>query len=174
MKPVVRKRHERGAEIVEFSLVLLPMMAAITVMMDISWALFTKATLQRAVRVGVSAGTTLTGAQISSGCLTAAIKNVVQQNSFGLLSGSSGLSSIKVNYLQQTSGGAVTDVSAQTYGNMPGNIVQVSVPTFQLIPLLPRIVDWNSSPDNAAMTISVYSAGLIQPSQDLPCIGAAP
>jgi Flp pilus assembly protein TadG len=47
----------RGAEPLEFTLVLLPLLAMVTVLLDTSWAVFAKATLQRAVRIGVRGGT---------------------------------------------------------------------------------------------------------------------
>lgn len=173
----VMNSRQRGSETVEFTLVLLTLMAAISVLFDAGWAIFAKSTLQRAVRVGVTSGSTLTASQISSGCLTDNVKTIVQQNSWGLLAGSSGLNQIKVNYFSPpapNSADPLTDVSSQSDGNSPGNLIQVSVQNFSLIPLMPRIVDWNTKPDNSAIVMSAYSAGLIEPSKDLPCIGTAP
>ena len=51
-----RTNSRKGAEIMEFTLVLLPLLAMIMVLMDISWAVFVKATLQGAVRNGVRYG----------------------------------------------------------------------------------------------------------------------
>jgi Flp pilus assembly protein TadG len=170
------KRGQKGSEILEFSLVLLPMLAGCTALLDTGWAIFTMSTLQRAVRVGVTSGTTLTAAQIPSGCLTDTVKSIVQQNALGLLSGSTGLNSIKVNYLVPPDPGstaALTDVSSQSDGNSPGNIMQVSV-NFSLVPLIPRIVSWNDAPDNTVLPIKVYSGGVIEPSDNPPCIGTAP
>ena len=172
------KHHQRGSEVVEFALVILPLLAFVTVVLDVGWAIFAKSTLQRAVRIGVTTGITMTASQLQQGaCLTDTVKGIVQQNSLGLLSGTSGLNAIKVNYLSPpapSSTAPMADVSTQTGGNSPGNIMQVSVQNFSLVPLLPRIVDWNSGADNAPMTMSVYSAGLIEPSQNLPCMGTAP
>jgi Flp pilus assembly protein TadG len=171
------KRHLRGSEIVEFALVLMPMLAALTVVIDIGWAVFAKSTLQRAVRVGVTAGTTLTASQITQGCLTAAIKSKVQQNASGILSGTAGLNSIKVRYFLPPlpdSTGPATDVSSQADGNTPGNIIQVSVENFVFQPLLPRIISLQKGSSKSPLALYAYSAGLIQPTQDRPCIGAAP
>lgn len=85
-----------------------------TVLLDVSWAIFAKSTLQRAVRVGVTYGVSVRASQISSGCLTAAVKSQVQQNSFGLLSGTNGLNLVKVTYClppAPDSTGPLTDVS---------------------------------------------------------------
>ena len=174
-----RRRSRRGAEIVEFTLVLLPLLGMICVIIDTGWAVFAKSTLQRAVRVGVRTGVTITGTQATAAgtCLTDIVKSTVQANSMGLLNGSPGLSKIKVNYLQPpapASSGAAIDVSTQADGNTSGNIMQVSVQDFSLIPLLPRFFDWKTAADKSPLIIKVVSADLIEPSRDPPCIGTAP
>jgi Flp pilus assembly protein TadG len=173
--------RSRGAEPLEFTLVLLPLLAMVTVLVDTSWAVFAKATLQRAVRIGVRTGITLTSSQMAQGaCLTDTVKGVVQANAMGLLNGSSGLALIKVHYFQPPaadSSGAATDVSTQSTGDVPGNIMQVSVQSFSLIPLLPRIFNWKTTPDSSALVMQgVYSADLIEPASanQRPCIGTAP
>jgi hypothetical protein len=45
---------------------------------------------------------------------------------------------------------------------------------FSLLPLMPRFFSWKTGPDTSPMTIAVYSADLIEPSRDPPCIGTAP
>jgi Flp pilus assembly protein TadG len=171
----------RGAEPLEFTLVLLPLLAMVTVLLDTSWAVFAKATLQRAVRIGVRVGITLTSTQMAQGaCLTDTVKSTVQSNSMGLLHGSSGLALIKVHYFQPpavNSTSAATDVSTNSDGDQPGNIMQVSVQNFSLIPLLPRIFSWKTAADTNPLVIQgVYSADLIEPASSTvrPCIGTAP
>lgn len=175
---ISRDQHQRGSELLEFTLVVLALLACLAVVIDIAWAIFAKSTLQRAVRVGVTTGITLTASQVSTGaCLTDTVKSTVQQNALGLLSSSAGLSSIKVNYFlppAPSSTGPVTDVSSQTNGNAPGNIMQVSVQNFSLLLLLPVMISWQTAANNRPLGLSVYSAGLIEPSQNLPCIGSAP
>src|SRR5205814_2052937 len=84
------RRRQRGSETLELTLVLLPVLAMAIVLLDTSWAIFAKSTMQRAVRVAVHTGVTLTSSQIPPGsCLTDVVKTTVQQNSLGLLSGSS-------------------------------------------------------------------------------------
>lgn len=156
------------------------MMAFTTVLADTAWAIWAKATLQRAVRLGVRAGVTLTAQQMANGaCLTDTVKGVVQGYAFGLLNGSSGLALIKVNYLQPPAPGsnaAATDVSGQANGDQGGNIMQVSVQNFNLVPLMPRITSWKTAPDRNPMIFSVSSADVIEPSgaYSAPCIGTAP
>jgi Flp pilus assembly protein TadG len=168
----------------EFCLVLLPFLAMVTALVDGSWAVFAKATLQRAVRLGVRTGVTLTSSQMAQGaCLTGTVKGVVQANAMGLLgsgTGSSGYALIKVHYFQPpaaSSNSAATDVSGNSDGDQPGNIMQVSVQNYSVVPLLPRIFNWKTAPDKNPLVIQgVYSADLIEPASitDRPCIGTAP
>lgn len=154
------------------------MLAMIFFLLDISWAVYAKSTLQRAVRLGVRSGITLTSTQMASGaCLTDTVKSLVQANSSGLLRGTAGLALIKVNYYQPPAANStsnIVDVSTQSYGNTPGNIMQVSVQGFQLLPLVPRIYGWGQRADMSPTSISVYAADLIEPSREPPCIGTAP
>jgi Flp pilus assembly protein TadG len=174
---VRRKRsRKKGAELLEFTLIILPLLAMVTVLVDTAWAIFAESTLQRAVRIGVRTGVTLTAADMASGGnLTNTVKTIVQQNAMGMLNGSSGLAKIKVNYYlppDDGSSASVTDVSAQASGNAPGNIMKVSVQNFSLVPLMPRIFPGNI--DNAALAITVSSADVIEPSNNPPPIGPAP
>jgi len=173
-----RRFRWRGSEAIEFTLVLLPLFSITAVLVDTSWAVFAKSALQRAVRLGVRSGVTLTASQMATGaCLTDTVKGIVQQNSLGILNGSTGISMIKVNYLQPPQPGstaAAVDVSNQSTGDTPGNIMEVSVQNFSLIPLLPRIFNWKQAADNSPLIITVSSADLIEPSRNPPCIGTAP
>ena len=174
-------RRRKGSELLEFTLVLLPLLAMITVLADTAWAVFAEATLQRAVRIGVRNGVTLTATSpevTAAGDLTTAVKQVVQANSFGLLSGTGGYGKIKVNYYlppPPSSTSAATDVSNQANGDAPGNIMKVSVQGFSLNPLMPRIYGPNIPVDNNSLVIAnVNSADIIEPSRNPPPIGTAP
>ena len=172
-----RTNPRRGAELLEFTFVFLPMLAMILVLVDVSWAVFAKSTLEYAVRTGVRTGITITGTQASAagGCLTDIVKTKVQASALGLLAGSSGLSKIKVNYyLPSGTSAAATDVSTQSDGNKPLNIMQVSIQGFTLRALTPRIWSWKQSADVSASAIYAASADLIEASRDVPCIGTAP
>ncbi|HUI78432.1 MAG TPA: TadE family protein [Bryobacteraceae bacterium] len=170
-----RRRKSRGAEVIEFTLVFLPMLAFVTVIADTAWAIWAEATLQRAVRLGVRVGVTLTAVQTND--LTDTVKGTVQAYSFGLLNGASGLALIKVHYFQPpapASNAAATDVSTQPNGDVGGNIMQVSVQNFNLNPLMPRITSWKTAPDKNPFIFSVSSADIIEPSNNPPSIGPAP
>jgi Flp pilus assembly protein TadG len=161
---------------IEFTLVLFPLLAFLTVLADISWPVIAKATIQRAVREGVRQGITLTASQMSSGaCLTDTVKSIVQSNSMGLLNGTTGLSYIQVNYFappapNSTSG--TTNVSGQANADASGNIMQVSVQSLPVQPLMPVMGLGNVVP--AALPITVYSSDLIEPTTNPPCVGTAP
>jgi hypothetical protein len=175
-----RRRRQKGAELLEFTLIVLPLLALVTVLADTAWAIFAESTLQRAVRIGVRSGVTLTASSpeiVAAGDLTTAVKNVVQVNSFGLLQGATGLAKVKVNYClppAETSNAACTDVSAQANGDAGGNIMKVSVQNFSLVPLMPRIFGGSNGIDNSPLTITVNSADIIEPSRNPPPIGTAP
>jgi len=173
-----RRFRCRGSEAIEFTLVLLPLFTMTAVLADTAWAIFAKSALQRAVRIGVRTGVTLTASQMAQGAtLTSTVKSVVQQNSIGILNGTTGLAKIKVNYLQPPATGstaAAVDVSTQSTGNTPGNIMVVSVQNYSLIPLMPRVFNWHQGVDNSPLTVNVSSADVIEPSRNPPPIGTAP
>ena len=170
----MRAKGRKGAESLEFTLVFLPMLAMILVLIDISWAVFAKSTLEYAVRTGVRSGITITGTQATAagGCLTDMVKNTVKANSLGLLSDTS---KIRVNYyLPSGTSTAPTDVSTSADGNKPLNIMQVSIQGFALRALAPRIWSWKQTVDAGTSAIYAASADLIEASRDVPCIGTAP
>ena len=174
-----RRGRRKGAEIVEFTLAFLPLLMMALVLIDIAWSIYVKSTLEYAVRAGVRYGITITGTQATAAGsdLTTMVKAKVQSNAMGLLNGSSGLSKIVVHYLQPPAPGsaaAATDVSTDSYGNTPGNIMVVSITNFGLAALVPRIFNWKGSPDKSATIIGATAADLIEPSQDVPPIGTAP
>ncbi len=177
-----RRRGRRfrcgGAEAIEFTLVLLPLISITGVLIDTSWAIFAKSALQRAVRIGVRTGVTLTNSQMTNGAtLTSTVKSIVQANSLGVLRDTS---LIKVNYLQPPAPGstaAAVDVSNQASGDAYPNIMVVSVQNYSLLPLFPRVFSWaRGTIDVSPMvfTVKVSSADLIEPSLNPPPIGTAP
>ncbi len=163
----------------EFTLTFLPYIAMTFVLLDVSWAVFVKATLEYAVRAAVRQGITITGTEATAAgsTLTAMVKSIVQQKSLNILKGTTGLSYIKVHYFQPPAAGSIgpaTDVSTQANGNTPPNIMQVSVEGYPLPALLPRIYSWHQAPDTSATSIGAVAADNIEPSNDVPPIGTAP
>jgi len=187
-RPGLRRRTQRGAaEMLEFTFVLIPLLAIITVTMDASWGIFIKASMQYAVRSALRYGVTITKTQATAAGsnLTAMVKADVQANSLGLLKGTNS-SYIQVHYLKQdsTSSTGVTDVSTCTgagtpsgcaaAGNVPGNIMEVQVVNYPLVALTPRFFTWATRADFAKTNINAMSADEIEPSGDVPPIGTAP
>ncbi len=174
----LRADPRRGAELIEFTLVLLPFFAMLFVLLDFAWIVFAQATVLRAVRVAVRSGITLTASQMGTGaCLTDTVKGIVQQNGLGFLTGTAGLAYIKVNYYLPPAPGvtaAATNVSTLSSGNAAGNIMQISVNNYSLPAFLPRIFSWKQAPDSTAFVFSASAADLIEPSSSPPCIGTAP
>ena len=129
MKTAQVWNRRAGAELVEFSLVMIPMFGVLFLVIDLSWMLFARATLQYAVREGVRyavTGQTMTGMGQDN-----SIKTVVQQNSMGILSGSSGAAKITISYFDPNNN------LAATTSNAGGNVVQVSVAGVSVSPMAP-------------------------------------
>src|SRR5580698_4239366 len=122
---------ERGSQVIELALVLLPLCALVFLILDIAWAFYVKATLQNAVREGVRYA--ITSQTMTGMGQDASIKTVVQQNAMGLLSGTTGVALIDVQYYLPNTLQPVSGVAS----NQGGNIVEVSVQGYSLPPLGP-------------------------------------
>jgi len=107
---------ETGSEIVEFGLVLLPLMAFVFLIIDVAWICFAQESLQYAVETGVRAAV-VRGANIPL---------VVQQNAMGFLAGANGLSEISICYMSPTNLNPSQCLSGLG-SNAGGNVVQISV-----------------------------------------------
>lgn len=111
-------RKRRGNAFLEAAFVMLPLFAILFAIIDFGFAIFLKNTFMHAVREGVRHAVTY---KIEGGLgHDASIKNVVQLNAMGFLSGSANYDKIKVRYYNPTT-------FAEETGNDPGNIVEVSV-----------------------------------------------
>jgi Flp pilus assembly protein TadG len=122
-------RRESGAELVEFSLVMIPMFGILFLVVDLAWMLFARATLQEAVREGVRYA--VTGQTMAGMGQDNSIRTVVQQYSMGLLAGSTGASLITISYFDPNN-----NLAAAT-SNAGGNVVQVSVAGLTVFPMAP-------------------------------------
>lgn len=168
-----RVKGRRGSELLEFTFALLPLLAIMFAMIDISWSIFVKATLQYAVHVGLRQGITITGPQANGASFTGLVRNIVEANSLGILQGATGLSYIHVNFytIDQNSSDAtygqliLDDASG---GNAPGNVMQVSVDAYPLPALVPHLYGWAVSANANPGLISAMAADEIEPSSDWP------
>lgn len=152
-----RRRRQSGNAMVELALVILPVFAILTMFFDLAFALFSWSTLQNAAREGCRYAITFQ----TSGSLgqDASIKAQVATFSMGLLTSTSSL--INVNYYTQA---APTTAIAAPNGNVPGNIVQVSVqgyPLTWLVPLSGTCCGSSSYRGTSPATISVYSEDVL-------------
>lgn len=125
---------------VEFTLVMLPMLMFLFLILDVAWAVYSRATLQYAVAQGVRfAVTSLTIGTLGQ---KDSIRTVVQQNAFGRLGANSSApawAKIQVHFYLPDG----TDVSGVAGGNGQHNgvypLVQVSVEGLSQTTFMPTI-----------------------------------
>lgn len=114
----------------EASGIVLLLLGLIFLVIDLSMAIYTKATLQSAVRAGVRFAVTEQLSENQS-YLNDSIRAVVQQNAMGMLNGDSGACRILINYYNPLTGqpdtgtgGNVIEVSIAGYGYTPVGILK--------------------------------------------------
>jgi hypothetical protein len=130
-----RRHRTRGSETLEFGLVLVPMLGFVFLIIDLGWVVFSKSTLQHAVREGVRFGVTNNLAPGHSG-MRDSIRSVVQYNSMGLLAGTAGWNAIQVQYKEPV---GFTDITGAAGCNNSPNLLEVTVDNFSVVPLLPLL-----------------------------------
>ncbi|HOK45909.1 MAG TPA: pilus assembly protein, partial [Bryobacteraceae bacterium] len=128
-----RRPTQKGAETLEMALVLVPMLGFLFLIIDIGWAVFTKGTLQHAVREGVRFG--VTSRTLPGMGHRDSIRSVVVANSLGLLKGKEDL--IHIEWYSQSDLGTPLKPGGSTPINSGDNIIEVSVEGFAHSPLLP-------------------------------------
>ena len=126
--------RERGTALVEFALVLIPLLAMVMLVLDVAWAIFAQATIQEAVREGVRVGVTAT-ASGSCSSVTCTVQTTVQTYSFGFISPSQASSEVQVTFYS-TTGGVLSPVTGST-ADLGGNIIQVTVTGLKINSLMP-------------------------------------
>ena len=149
----VRESFEEGSEVVEFGLVIIPMLALVFLIMNVAWMIFAKASLQEGVREGVRYGVT---GQIINGQagVSSSIRQVVLQYSGGFISSSRAQTAISVQYLSPQT---LTPLSGP--GSCAGgNVLQVSVNGIPVSPLAALLI----SP--APLVMSAISSDIIESS----------
>lgn len=125
LRPRRSRRSQRGAELIEVSLLIIPILGFVFITFDLSMVVFLRSTLQHAVREGVRYGVT---SQVdSSGYADDAIKNVVKRAAVGFLNTTAASNTIHVRYMSPVDG-SMTD-------NSKGNILHVSVEAYRYGPL---------------------------------------
>ena len=127
LKRASRRARQRGAEVLEAALIIVPLFGILFLTLDIAMVIFVRSTFQHAVREGVRYA--ITGANDTGPCQDDSIKAVVKKNALGFLNDPNAANKIHVHF-QNAVSGAVSD-------NSFGNIVQVSVEGYQFLPLAP-------------------------------------
>jgi len=126
-----RRARSGGSELVELAFTLIPTLAFIFGLFDVGLMQFRWMTLQNAVREGCRYAVTF---QTQSGLgQDASIKSIVQGNALGFANASDSPATIFVNYFAPSA--LNTAISCDTHttgcsatgGNLPGNVVEVSV-----------------------------------------------
>ena len=166
-----RRITSSGSQWVEMAFVMLPFFAIITAFFDVSFVLFSWATIQNAVREGCRYAITFQTAPPSGASWTCnshqdnCIQNDVAANSMGLLTVAGGL--INVNYYAMATPNTPI---ASPNGNLPGNIVVVSVLSYPLNWMIPLsgtggggMLNSSSSPyrPTSPTTVNVYSSDVL-------------
>jgi len=121
-----RRRSQRGAELIEVSLLIVPILGFVFLTFDLSMVVFLRATFQHAVREGVRYGVTGQTAA-GGGYADDAVKAVVKQNAIGFLNTTAAASTIRVRFKDPVDG--------TQSDNSQGNIIQVAVENYRYGPL---------------------------------------
>lgn len=152
-----RRRHSSGNVILESVFTVLPTFALIFVFLDVGMMIYRWTTLQNAVREACRYAITFQ----TSGAMgqDASIEQVVQQYAMGLVKTTDSPNRIMVNYYLPTN---LNTPIASPGGNVPGNIVEVSVqgiPFQWMMPLSGTMGAplYASSP----LTLNVYSLDML-------------
>lgn len=135
-------------------------MAFVFLLMDTTWVIFARATLQHAAREGVRFG--VTGqVQAPAACLGDSVRQVVAANSFGFVPSSSSSSMVTVTYYNPNTLAVVTG-SGATAG---GNVIQVSIAGVNIPSFAPV---WRSS---SPIALAASSSDVLEspPNGILPC-----
>lgn len=142
-----RKRVQRGNQLVEVSLIFLPLCALLFGLFDFSVAIFMRATMQSAVREGVRYAVTYE--TMPAMCQDASIKQVVKNSSAGFLSAAEHDAKIKVRYFAPTN---LTTELTGAGSNSPGNVVEIGIEGYSWSWIAPL---WRSA---SPFVINVYAA----------------
>jgi Flp pilus assembly protein TadG len=157
IKPARRSRC-RGAEIIEVTFVLVPLLGLTFLLLNLSMAICLRSTFQHAVREGVRYA--ITGQNTPGPCQDDSIKSFVKSNAIGFLSSTAASSTMHVHWINPSSGA----VASAPNPNQGGNIVEVSVEAYQFSPWAPYA--WIASP----VTMWARAYDVMQTLPSYPCI----
>jgi Flp pilus assembly protein TadG len=139
---------------------MIPLLAFVFLLMDTSWVIFARATLQHAAREGVRFGVT---GQIRppASCLADSVRQVVVTNAFGFVPANASPSMVAVTYYNPNTLAVVTG-SGATAG---GNVIQVSISGLSVRSFAPV---WRSA---SPISLVASSSDVLEspPNGILPC-----
>ena len=125
------RRSRRGNVMLESVFTFLPLLAMILFFGDLGMMLFRWTTLQNAVREGCRYAVTF---QTRNGAgQDASVEQVVEKYAFGLVAANASPNRIHVDYYSPSS----PNTAITTGGNVPGNVVEVSVQGVSLAWMFP-------------------------------------
>ncbi len=155
-----RNRRRSGNTILELAFTLVPIFAFLFAFVDYGLLLFRWATLQNAVREGCRYAITY---QTQTGLgQNASIEAVVQQYAMGIVSTTDNPQDIFVNYYSPTN---LTTPIVGAGGNVPGNIVEVSVQGVSWSWLAPLSGSYGAGVpvyrNEAPITLNIYSSDIL-------------
>jgi Flp pilus assembly protein TadG len=154
-----RKRRSSGTVIVEGVFTILPTLALILAFVDFSLMLFRMSTLQNAVREGCRYAVTFQTAQGLG--QDASIEKVVQKYAMNFVTASDSPQHIFVNYYTPTN----LNTPIANGGNVPGNVVEVSVQNISFSWLAPLSGSYGMGipffRSSTPLSIAVYSSDIL-------------
>lgn len=111
---------------IEFGLVILPLIAVSFFIIDVCWLFFAQGSLQHAVQMGVRAAVTDYVPTVNGKIppQDSYIKSVVQTNAMGFLAGQTGLNAITICYYTPSN---LNQCLSGPGSNVGGNVVEISV-----------------------------------------------
>jgi len=167
-RPRLRGKRQRGSEMLEFTLVLLPSLGFVFLILNVAWAVYSRSTLQYAVSQGVRYA--VTSQTISGLGQRASIQTMVQNNAFGKLrtttgaaTGVNGWNNIYVDWYLVNADGSLTNEDGvvggngmQSDGQLP--LVKVSVQNLSVNNFMPtvKMVGLTSTLNNIIMTAASW------------------
>jgi len=154
------RKARRGVEIIEFTLIIVPLLGFTFLLLDLGWMVYRRATLQFAVREGCRYAVTnqvrkdLKDAGGNAYGMIDSVKAVVQENAMGFLGHSSsdpGWNAIQVRFYSATNNlttalALPANCSVKTPGpnaSVQPNLVEVSIENYQAKLLAPFLKDVN-------------------------------
>jgi Flp pilus assembly protein TadG len=152
-----RNRRRRGNALLESVFTILPTFALVFAFVDFGLLLFRWATLQEAVREGCRYAITF---QTATGLgQDASIGAIVQQYAMGLVTTTDSPQHIFVNYYSVSN----LNTPIASGGNVPGNIVEVSVQNISWAWLAPLSGSFGSNAfrNTTPITLAVYSSDIL-------------